>query len=186
MVPLHKLLATTHSEVSGSCLLFVNWLGNKTSNFEGGVRVSAFVSGPGANIDSSLIGTECNALFHVTDWLPSIAHAASATVDTNEPLDGIDQWDTIISGGDGERTTIVHNMPASGLSHGALRYKQWKLIIESDVTGSSAWEQTPTSPPPGFEPVVADIPPEPYNGMWLFDIENDPYETTNLAESVCN
>ncbi|KAH3745729.1 arylsulfatase B [Pelomyxa schiedti] len=158
--------------------------GYKTTNFEGGVRVNAFMAGPGANISSSLIGKQTNQLFHIVDWLPTLAHAAGATLNPPNPLDGFDQWDSITTGSAGPRNFIVHNMPplAKGLTHGALRYNQWKFIIQSSHAGSKAEANTTCLPPPGFTPAVTDVPPVAYKGYYLFNINDDPYETTNLAQ----
>ena len=58
--------------------------GGKWTNWEGGVRVPAFVVGPGIskNVTS-------DALFHITDWLPTLAKIAN--VKPKKELDGVDQ-----------------------------------------------------------------------------------------------
>ncbi|KAH3763666.1 sulfatase 1 precursor [Pelomyxa schiedti] len=156
--------------------------GNKTSNWEGGIRVPAFLSGPGSNISPSLTGSINNNLFHVVDWMPSLLTAANLPSPSFE-IDGVDQWNSLTQGTIPPRDSVIFNMPpqSDGLSHGAIRVGKWKLIIESSVKGSVAFAGTPRLPPAGFIPPEPDVPPLPTQGLWLFNIEEDPNETTNLA-----
>jgi len=58
--------------------------GAKSTNWEGGVRVPAFVRGPGIPANSST-----SELFHISDWLPTLARVAG--VKPSKQLDGVDQ-----------------------------------------------------------------------------------------------
>eukprot|EP01106_Pelomyxa_sp_JSP_P005662 TRINITY_DN1898_c0_g1_i1.p1 TRINITY_DN1898_c0_g1~~TRINITY_DN1898_c0_g1_i1.p1 ORF type:complete len:176 (-),score=50.45 TRINITY_DN1898_c0_g1_i1:38-505(-) len=98
----------------------------------------------------------------------------------------MDMVDMITKGAPSARTRVVLDMPpySQGLEHGALRDGKWKLVIESStVYGSYAWSDTPRTPPPGFIPPEPDVPPAPYDGLWLFNMETDPYEKVNLAQT---
>eukprot|EP01045_Picozoa_sp_COSAG04_P035786 COSAG04_NODE_8413_length_979_cov_1.848864_1_plen_125_part_00 len=64
--------------------------GAKFSNYEGGVRVPAFLYGRG--IPS---GAEHHDLFHVTDIFPTLSGLAGAELPTDRVLDGVDQWSSI-------------------------------------------------------------------------------------------
>lgn len=124
--------------------------GGKNSNFEGGVRVPTLFSG-GA-VPAGRRGASTDALFHVSDWLPTLVHAAagaspeplSDAVSGTIPYDGIDQWTLLTSGGAGRRGEIVldhcpegYGMSGTGCNHyqfaraggvGALIVGEWKLV----------------------------------------------------------
>ena len=54
---------------------------------EGGTRVPGFVYSP--LLPPTVRGTTSNALFHVTDWLPTIVAIAGGNTSRNLPLDGL-------------------------------------------------------------------------------------------------
>ena len=79
---------------------FPSWL------FEGGVRVPAFVMGPG--IPSQ---RQFDSYFHTSDWLPTLYAAAGGDVTHLGSLDGINQWRALT--GDleiGSRSEILLNV----------------------------------------------------------------------------
>lgn len=67
--------------------------GQKHEVYEGGVRVAGFVFSPLLQTAGRAGGT-LDGLFHVTDWLPTLATAAGATLSSRPhlALDGVDQW----------------------------------------------------------------------------------------------
>jgi hypothetical protein len=77
--------------------------GSKKTLYDGGVRVPAFVASP--LLPASAQGSVYTALFHVTDWLPTIVHgmaglATDASVDdatTDMALDGVNQFDALVN-----------------------------------------------------------------------------------------
>eukprot|EP01105_Mastigella_eilhardi_P015906 TRINITY_DN3643_c0_g1_i4.p1 TRINITY_DN3643_c0_g1~~TRINITY_DN3643_c0_g1_i4.p1 ORF type:complete len:477 (+),score=97.28 TRINITY_DN3643_c0_g1_i4:361-1791(+) len=160
--------------------------GQKFQNWEGGVRAISFVTGPGAELSSTVVGKSLNNLMHVTDWLPTIMDLAGVDSEAPNKLDGVSQWNAISKGSSSPRTRIIHNMsPVNGTLHGALRDGDWKLILQSNVAGSQAAEKTPIGLPAGWiigAPLVASCPPA-ITGAWLFNIANDPTESTNLVSS---
>ncbi|KAH3765096.1 Arylsulfatase I [Pelomyxa schiedti] len=157
--------------------------GFKNSNWEGGVRVPAFISGGGANISKSLIGSKIHNLMHVTDWYPTVVEIAGSKPHEN-PLDGMSQLASITRGAPSPRTSVIINLsPANATQYyGAIIVGDWKLIIESSYFGSWAQNGTIQRPPASWnDPPTVPPPPGSYHGTWLFNIKDDPYETLNLA-----
>ena len=96
-------------------------------------------------------GSESDELLHVVDLFPTFAGLAGADTIGDLPLDGLDAWEAIAEGAASPRTEVVHSLKV-------IRVGDWKLIEEGiDYYGWTTEE------------------PE------LYDIAEDPYETTNLA-----
>ena len=73
-----------------------NWplRGNKTTLWEGGMRVTGFIHSP--LLPETVKGTINRDLMHVSDWLPTIvAGMAGGNLDGTKPLDGFNAWDSI-------------------------------------------------------------------------------------------
>ena len=96
-------------------------------------------------------GSESDALLHVVDLFPTFAGLAGADPHAGLPLDGLDAWDAITGSGESPRTEVVHSL-------GVIRAGDWKLIEQDERR--------------------IDDKPKPRE---LFNIAEDPYETTNLA-----
>ena len=64
--------------------------GYKGNPFEGGVKTFAMISGPEIPAD-----TEYTGIFHLTDWLPTLATAAKINNGQFRTIDGIDQFNAI-------------------------------------------------------------------------------------------
>lgn len=79
--------------------------------FEGGVRSAAFVHYPGG-----LQGRrEHWGLFHSVDWLPTLVSLAGGTTEQNLPLDGVNIWKALQTGGStSPRSEIPVNIAACG------------------------------------------------------------------------
>eukprot|EP01105_Mastigella_eilhardi_P016883 TRINITY_DN3867_c0_g1_i3.p1 TRINITY_DN3867_c0_g1~~TRINITY_DN3867_c0_g1_i3.p1 ORF type:complete len:346 (-),score=74.57 TRINITY_DN3867_c0_g1_i3:35-1072(-) len=159
--------------------------GQKLQNFEGGTRVPAFVAGPGASLSSSVAGTDLHNLMHVTDWYPTILALAGAKYTPRNPLDGVSQLAAIRTGGKSPRSKVVYNLATTNEAvHGAIREGDWKLLFLNDKKrGSYAPENTTQYLPLGWTtntPALNPCPPS-INGAWLFNLAEDPYETTNLV-----
>ena len=59
--------------------------------------------------------TKCFSLHHVTDWLPTLINAAGGSLEElgiDSPLDGVDQWESLRDGSDGQRTEMLYNIIA--------------------------------------------------------------------------
>ena len=98
-------------------------------------------------------GSASDEMLHVVDLFPTFARLAGTRIDSGLPLDGRDAWDAIAHAGPGPRQEVVHSLEV-------IRAGDWKLIEE----GASyyGWRDQP---------------------LQLFNIRQDPYEETNLAES---
>ena len=98
-------------------------------------------------------GSASDEMLHVVDLFPTFSRLAGAKIDSGLPLDGRDAWDAIANAGPSPRQEVVHSLEV-------IRVGDWKLIEE----GASyyGWRNQP---------------------LQLFNIRQDPYEETNLAES---
>ena len=96
-------------------------------------------------------GSESDALLHVVDLFPTFAGLAGADVDAGLPLDGVDAWEAVAEGAESPRTEVVHSLDV-------IRVGDWKLV-EKGATYIN-WSA---------------------GHLHLFNIAEDPYETTNLA-----
>jgi len=168
--------------------------GGKMSDWEGGVRVNAFVSGGAVPVAKR--GTKLADFIHMADWYatfsriagvdPTDARAAAAGL---PPVDGIDQSGLLLgeaAPGTGQRTEIH-------LSARALVSGKWKLI-----TGGMTTIEMRLAPSlllgdrwipfsdylPGYgipEQIVRNLT-NCHTGC-LYDIFSDPYETTEVSSA---
>ena len=166
-----------------------NWplRGTKFSNFEGGVRVPAFVWS--AKLPEKLRGATYRGIFHASDWLPTFLSAIGRAELAPRGIDGVDQWVAMRSSAE---TTPVHardevllhlnkwSMHLGGasldfnFSSGALRVGEWKLMVNE-------------------HPIPAYIPSHNWTAnctctnqegagtRFLYNVVDDPEETTNLV-----
>ena len=83
-----------------------NWplRGEKHTLWEGGMRGIGFVHGEMLQTK----GKTSTGLMHVTDWYPTLLHAAGLSPE--EGLDGIDMWETVVGGAPSPRKEILHNI----------------------------------------------------------------------------
>ncbi len=112
--------------------------GGKNTLWEGGTRVVCAVRGPW--VGSDLVGTRSYAPVHVTDWLPTILHAASGdaawrrALPPDEPPfldgDGIDVMATLRTGVRVRTELLLETHPRGGDSvHGqGLIVDGWKIL----------------------------------------------------------
>lgn len=154
--------------------------GRKSMIFEGGVRVPGFVHSPLLPMD--VRGTVSQELFHVTDWLPTLAEVAGADTSRNRPLDGYSMWESISTGSASPRTELIYNInPLCDVGQASppkagIRIGKWKLLSWCySIAGIGGETSTgPVSAPAGKSA-------EFENGPVLFDLEADPREITNVA-----
>jgi len=70
-------------------------------------------------------------LMHITDWLPTVMHAASAAGSSlPHDLDGLDQWDVLSDNLESQRSEILHNIDPHAQA-AALRLGDMKLVSAS-------------------------------------------------------
>eukprot|EP01035_Chromulina_nebulosa_P017410 gene17410-22959_t len=143
--------------------------GMKGSLFDGGVKVDSFIYSPLLE-QSSII---YDNLFHVSDWFPTMLGLAgiSYTASDDKPLDGVDHSSAWFDSSLTPRTTLLYNIYKN--VHDKY-FNIWKNEDETtnydDYSVVNSCSQTAIS-----------------TGTftyYLFDLINDPYETTNLYEST--
>ena len=99
-------------------------------------------------------GSASDALMHVADLFPTFAGLAGADTGGGLPLDGLDVWEAIANGAESPREEVVHSLDV-------IRVGDWKLL-EEDGEFAKGDKSSP---------------------LQLYNIAEDPYETTNLASS---
>eukprot|EP00040_Diaphanoeca_grandis_P001071 m.17406 g.17406 ORF g.17406 m.17406 type:complete len:490 (+) comp11501_c0_seq1:50-1519(+) len=143
--------------------------GGKYTLFEGGLRVSAFVTG--GVLPVPMRGKNITAPIHICDWYATFSTLAGVDPADNHDgipqIDGIDQW-PVISGATTTppRTEIF---PASGV----LIQNQWKLIDTSP--GNAMWSG------PLYPKVKATGPKSLDCKPCLFDVVADPGEHNEVS-----
>jgi arylsulfatase A-like enzyme len=92
----------------------------KGTLYEGGTRVVSLVNWPG----TIPAGVEVDEVIHVVDMYPTLARVAGARAGA-KPLDGLDAWPALASGGRSSRSEVVYNVdPFSA----GVREGDWKLV----------------------------------------------------------
>merc|ERR1712037_370577 len=118
-----------------------NWplRGTKGTLFEGGTRAVTFVHAPHLTEKTGYVS---NNLVHGTDWMPTLLSAAgySGSASSNLGLDGVDQWEGLSRGEEGQRTEMVYNLKVSPIS-GALRVGKHKIIF-GKMYNKQGWYDT--------------------------------------------
>ena len=161
-----------------------NWplRGWKASLWEGGIKSVGFVN-------SKLIKKPeriHKGLTHVSDWFPTIAHLAEASVETI-PLDGVNQWASISENKPSLRTEILHNIDPidkfwgtpDGYSHcrnAALRRGDWKLLL--GCPGNGDWVPAAET----GRSTQSSCNQHTINSVFLFNVTNDPEERHEISE----
>jgi arylsulfatase A-like enzyme len=132
----------------------------KGTLYEGGVRVAACAAW-GGRIKP---GTTVTEPMHMVDWYPTLLKLAGAKLEQKLPLDGRDIWPTLTGGKPSPHDAILLNVaPATG----AVRAGDWKLVVKN---GADDPDGNPLPKKAGKSSVE------------LFNLKDDPYEKTNLAE----
>lgn len=158
-----------------------NWplRGAKGTLWEGGTRVPAFVWG-------SMLqrrGFVSNEMVHITDWFPTLLSAAGGR--TYAPIDGMDQYDSLITGGPSPRREFIYNLNEIN-GRAALRSGPWKLI-QGNPGSLNDWYAPPTwwSTPADnwrWRVLMKNRGERHLNTTQLFNIHDDPLERNNLAD----
>ncbi|KAL3871103.1 hypothetical protein ACJMK2_039122 [Sinanodonta woodiana] len=173
-----------------------NWplRGWKGSLWEGGVHGVGFVCG--SLLDEKMHGTITQSLIHISDWFPTLVSLAGGSLNGTQPLDGVNQWETIKSGYTSPRKELLHNIdplsPKSGKPafngtfdtsvRAALRIGDWKVI--TGYPGNGSW-----IPPPNIDTtlnhheVKYSTHEDTSKNVWLFNIAKDPYEHVDLSKA---
>ncbi|MEM9080604.1 MAG: sulfatase-like hydrolase/transferase [Verrucomicrobiota bacterium] len=128
--------------------------GSKTDTWEGGIHVPGFANWP-AKISP---GLKLDNPLHIIDWLPTLAALTRQSTPARHHLDGLNLLPLLLQ----ETTTLpprsLYWLWNTKPSKWALRHGDWKIV----KSGKG-------------EPKLRD---------WqLFNLKNDPSETTNLAKT---
>lgn len=178
--------------------------GSKTGSFEGGIRISSYVSG--GLIPEKMRGKVLEDYIHISDWYTTFCALASvdptdftATQKGLPPVDGINQW-PLLSG-----QVATNGREELYIATTILINKQWKLITGADVGNINQQQaKSPTLVPFNYylngygediliqKVVFADgnlssqAVPQEYRAMdcaqgCLFNIWADPSESTEVG-----
>ncbi|XP_070553416.1 arylsulfatase B-like [Ptychodera flava] len=167
--------------------LGVNWplRGAVGSPFEGGIRANGFVHSP--LLEKK--GYVNNGFIHVVDFLPTLVSLAGGEPDP--AMDGVNVWGTISKNEKSPRTIAMLHHDTDPISNcTSLRAGGFKIIdgrfdairnitLAVDNIRTDNW----FAPPELQNPDIPDVE-APKIGTQLFNIEADPRETTNLADSM--
>ncbi len=133
----------------------------KGTLYEGGVRVVAFVAW-----DSHIKAGTTNAEpLHMVDWYPTLLKLCGAKAEQKLAVDGRDIWPTLTQGKPSPHDAVLINTTPN---NGAVRAGDWKLIVRDGA-------DDPDGNPPKKKK-------DEKESVELFNLKDDPYEKTNLAE----
>eukprot|EP01084_Bolivina_argentea_P257000 432883_1 len=158
----------------------------KATLFEGGVHGNAFISGGNYKLlPNNLRGKNNTVLCHAIDILPTIIEGISGIKIDNEDkqfITGINIWDSIVDENvKSNRTTLYLELWMNGRNyHQGIIHNGYKYINDTQNYGGGSEGQWTLYYP---------IPPKPAFGnmsevnetIWLFDLNDDPYEWNNIA-----
>lgn len=131
----------------------------KGTLYEGGVRVAAFTTWDG-HIKA---GTSITEPLHMVDWYPTLLKLGGAKADQKLAVDGLDLWPTLTQGRPSPHDVILLNTTPNS---GAIRGGDWKLVARAGPDDPDGKPNKPAGKP----------------AVELFNLKDDPYEKTNLAD----
>ena len=127
--------------------------GHKSGLYEGGIRTPALVSWPG-----KLQPRENHTPFHAVDWMPTLCALAGVEMPEGAKWDGQNIWPALNGEELPDRTIYSSGV---GFRSAAIRHGDWKLITFRDGSNQNS--------------------KKPSNRFELYNIVDDPGETTDLA-----
>lgn len=162
--------------------------GGKYSEFEGGVRATAFISG--GFIPSPLRGTTSEVVMHIADWYATLASLASLPYPTDHtaaasglpPLDSVDAWPALT----GRAPPFTHEFIP--LSDKALLEAKTGLKLLRGDQQPAGWQgarfpnASSQAHDPSFKVVCSDDGHD--GGGCLYNVSSDPHEVTDLATAM--
>lgn len=141
----------------------------KATSFDGGIRSACVIKYPG----KIPAGTASDQMLCSVDLLPTLAALTGADLPVN-PIDGENVWGIISSNGDAVNPhayyPITHREHFEGVISGDGRWKlliphSYRTLVKAGHDGQSGrYEQRKL-------------------GLSLFDMKNDPYETTDVKDA---
>ncbi len=148
--------------------------GYKTDAWDGGYRIPFIARWPG----SIPAGSICDQLFSLTDVFATVAALIGHDLPQWAGEDSFNQLSSLLGRSPGYpvRPSIVLQSYTGVLS---IRTNRWKLILDTKGSGGHVYRT------PGYQPRVLGPPWEVMHSPTgqLYDILNDPYETTDLYDS---
>jgi arylsulfatase A-like enzyme len=76
-----------------------------------------------------------NQMIHISDWLPTLLHAAGGDTSVLQNVDGIDMWDVLSENSPSQRAEILHNIDNIWGSS-SLMVEKWKLVVGTNYQGN--------------------------------------------------
>jgi arylsulfatase A-like enzyme len=166
--------------------------GSKGALFDGGMKVDSFIYSPLLSNG----GTNYTGLMHISDWFPTILALANIeyTPSDDYKLDGINQLDGW-KGTSTPRTVLLYNMYIDITDYNfniwyngsfAIRDEKYKLMHTYDDPDYGDWFYPDTTLDDDSIDNENRCAQQFVKGVftyWLFDLVNDPYETTNIYDS---
>lgn len=138
----------------------------KATSFDGGTRSACIIKYPG----KIKAGAISNRAFCTLDMLPTLAHLAGAELPQN-PVDGKNVWDLIIGKPGAENPNKYYPFSTGKNFEGVISGDgRWKLHLPHGYR---------TLVKAGMDGMSGKYKQEKI-GLSLFDMEKDPYETTNV------
>ena len=170
--------------------------GTKGSLFEGGVHVESFIYSP--TLLKAASGSTYSNLFHVSDWFPTMLAMTGIAYmpSTAYALDGVSHYESLLEDGtDSPRPYLLMNYYFDPYRKEdtmwtnkavAIRNSQYKLAHLYTSAGSSTW-YTQDALNENDDELGRHTGCGQVNAVnngeftkFLFDLDNDPSETTNL------
>lgn len=161
--------------------------GAKSSNWEGGVRTPALVSG--GYLPSIQQGKQLKGLIHLCDWYATLLSIAGLSYDDPKgvsPVDGLNMWPWI-SGIESKspRQMIVHehNLYTGYPAWGAIRVGDYKMLMgpQNQSTWYGGPENNYFSPNVSVPEPETDVVECSFREPCLYNIQQDPTEHVNIA-----
>jgi len=162
--------------------------GTKGTDFEGGTRVVAFISG--GLIPKDMQGMKRDGLGHVCDWFATFGHLAGYTPDDPKaaaahlpPPDSIDLWEWMVGPANvpSPRTELClsggNQSDRSAALIMAINGSTFKLVRGQQGTSFFPGPHMPNSTDDGSNTSVD------CGSGWLFDLSEDPVEHKELSQS---
>ena len=128
----------------------------KTTSYEGGVRVPAIAYWKG-----KIAPSKNDDVISTLDWFPTIAHISKSDIPESVRLDGYDLSDLLM--GKGKRASNAYAYFRDNKEVTGLRVGDWKISMPQEMIKGNFWRASTAA-----------------HDTLLFNLKDDPSETTNL------